>query len=214
MSFFIALTTIFDPTPPVLRLAAAAVSCNAQLIVAGDAKGPDGFNCTLESGASASVKFLSLISQQNGRFSLGSALPVNHYARKNMAYLYAISKGATCIYETDDDNAPLESWGKREENIEVGRFVAPNDDGYGRWVNVYRYFSEENIWPRGLPLDEIHCDLPLAKVYTENICAPIQQGLANRMPDVDAVWRLTQDREIYFDDASSLLLSPGNWCPH
>src|SRR5262249_43100336 len=44
--------------------------------------------------------------------------------------------------------------------------------------------------------------------------APIQQGLANLAPDVDAVWRLVLGRVIYFDRGQpSLSLPPGTWCP-
>jgi hypothetical protein len=43
--------------------------------------------------------------------------------------------------------------------------------------------------------------------------APIQQGLANGSPDVDAVWRLILDHEVIFDEAPSVLLPRGVWCP-
>ena len=43
--------------------------------------------------------------------------------------------------------------------------------------------------------------------------APIQQGLADRSPDVDAVWRLVLDEDFSFDVAESIFLPPGSWCP-
>ena len=43
--------------------------------------------------------------------------------------------------------------------------------------------------------------------------APIQQGLADNSPDVDAVWRLVMDRPLTFDEGPSVLLPPGTWCP-
>ena len=43
--------------------------------------------------------------------------------------------------------------------------------------------------------------------------APIQQGLANNSPDVDAVWRLVLDEEFTFSEGPSVLLRPGAWCP-
>jgi len=45
------------------------------------------------------------------------------------------------------------------------------------------------------------------------VYSPIQQGLADLSPDVDAVWRLVLDREIRFKAASSIALKPGVWCP-
>ena len=43
--------------------------------------------------------------------------------------------------------------------------------------------------------------------------SPIQQGLVNGSPDVDAIWRLTLDRPFRFEDRPSVYLQPGNWCP-
>ncbi len=84
-----------------------------------------------------------------------------------------------------------------------------------RWVNVYRYFSEDRIWPRGFPLDglsESFNQRPETGA-TRRCQAPIQQGLANNSPDVDAVWRLVLDRPFDFDDGPSVYLSAGSWCP-
>jgi hypothetical protein len=87
-----------------------------------------------------------------------------------------------------------------------------------RWVNVYTHFSDVSVWPRGIPLDQIYAPLSLAQVDTDSfglsaIRAPIQQGLVNGSPDVDAIWRLTQEREFEFDNAPSVVVQPGNWCP-
>jgi hypothetical protein len=84
------------------------------------------------------------------------------------------------------------------------------------WTNAYRYFSKENIWPRGLPLDESVVSKELQSrddLSCKKIEAPIQQGLANGSPDVDAIWRLVLDREFFFDAGPSVLLPPGAWCP-
>jgi hypothetical protein len=43
--------------------------------------------------------------------------------------------------------------------------------------------------------------------------APVQQGLADLAPDVDAVWRLVDGREVTFRPGPSLYLPPGTWCP-
>ena len=44
--------------------------------------------------------------------------------------------------------------------------------------------------------------------------APIQQGLANGAPDVDAVWRLVLDRPIDFEAGRpSVWLPPRTYCP-
>jgi hypothetical protein len=204
----VVITTIQEPTPSVRRLVERLASSNGKLIVAGDSKGPQRFDGP--PGVPWPVEFLSLAEQESGRFRLAEHLPTKHYARKNIAYLQAIGRGAACIYETDDDNAPNEDWQPRAEFLNGGRSVT----GAGsRWVNVYRYFSQENIWPRGLPLEEIHAAVPSPMLFVESRRAPIQQGLVNGSPDVDAIWRLVLDREFNFENGGSVYLEAGNWCP-
>jgi hypothetical protein len=171
------------------------------LVVVGDKKGPASFN--LEGAV-----FLPLADQKNLGFKITSLLPTGHYARKNIGYLYAMAQGADCIYETDDDNAPNDCWQARNKQVEACKL---KQNG---WVNVYKYFTDKLIWPRGLPLDQIRNDyVPDKLSVPELIVAPIQQGLADRSPDVDAVWRLILDREITFSQEPSVYLEPGAWCP-
>ncbi len=206
--FYAVITTIQEPTSSVRRLVEHLIASNGRLVVAGDSKGPQCFDGP--PGVSWPVEFLSLGKQESGRFRLAEHLPTKHYARKNIAYLQAIKGGATCIYETDDDNAPSEGWRPRSEFLNGGRNVARAED---RWVNVYRYFSREIIWPRGLPLEEIRSAVAGTVPFVDPRRAPIQQGLVNGSPDVDAIWRLTLDREFNFEEEVSVYLEPGNWCP-
>jgi len=210
------ITTIQPPTTSVLRLVDKLETAGGKLIVAGDKKGPPDYadprdvRPTTAATATWPVEFLSLQAQQSLPFDLGRLLPVGHYSRKNIAYLTAIQQGAGCIYETDDDNAPDDRWRVREVEVAACRSVPGTDH---RWVNVYRYFSEANIWPRGLPLDEIRVPLPGTTHAAGAKPAPIQQGLVNGSADVDAIWRLVMDREFFFEPAESVYLEPGNWCP-
>lgn len=197
------ITTIQLPTGAVRSLAARLGDQEASLIIIGDKKGPPAYDLS-------GVDFFSLQRQLESRFGLARALPVGHYTRKNVGYLEAIARGAACIYETDDDNAPLPNWTPRVENVDA-RAV----DQRG-WVNVYRCFSGERIWPRGLPLDALGASFltaPPLRDLTQRVRAPIQQGLANGSPDVDAIWRLVLDRPFDFDDGPSVLLPAGAWCP-
>ena len=169
----------------------------------GDKKGPATFE--LEG-----VEFLSLAAQLESEFDLARKLPTGHYARKNTGYLMAIKQRASCIYETDDDNAPLDNWEPRAETVGA---AAITEHG---WVNVYRLFTEERIWPRGFPLDVL-CDSiakrPNLVEETIAVQAPIQQGLVNNSPDVDAIWRLVLDRPFNFQAGPGVFLPPGAWCP-
>lgn len=207
------ITTIQKPTVSVLALVERLRAVGGRLIVIGDKKGPADFSGPAETNQdelSWPVDFFDLKSQLEMPFELARSLPTGHYARKNLGYLQAIARGAECIYETDDDNAPNAAWVLRKEEISGFRLVA----GPGpRWVNVYRYFSPELIWPRGLPLDEIRKETPRVTVPGRPRRAPIQQGLVNGSADVDAIWRLVMDREFKFDQGPSVYLEPGNWCP-
>lgn len=197
------ITTIQQQTESVRKLRHQLRRCGVRLIVIGDKKGPSSYD--LEG-----VEFLSLAAQLETAFYLARELPTGHYARKNIGYLVAIKQRASCIYETDDDNAPLENWEPRAETLGA---VAVTERG---WVNVYRLFTEERIWPRGFPLDALSDSFLKPPSLAEETCAvraPIQQGLVNNSPDVDAIWRLVMDRPLDFQAAASVLLPPGAWCP-
>ena len=171
----------------------------------GDQKGPDAYDLP-------NTHFFSLEAQRSLQFKIEKELPTGHYARKNLSYLFAISQGADCIYETDDDNMPNEHWKVRSDKIESA-LVIPEAD---RWVNIYNYFSDSNIWPRGLPLNKITITPPETIKSAETLLSPIQQGLVNNAPDVDAIWRLVFNSDFNFPESingKSVYLQPGNWCP-
>ncbi len=213
------ITTIQEPTPSV-RALANKIAGNGHMIIVGDTKGPITFDLSSVAGfGETQLSFLSIDAQMQSEFELAKLLPTKHYSRKNIGYLQAIKSGASCIYETDDDNAPLDSWAPRKEYIASAISLKAVETEAPNWVNVYRHFSEQNIWPRGLPLDQIHAqltqdaDFKAATNDTGQIWAPIQQGLADGAPDVDAIWRLVLDREFTFNSAESAVLPPGQWCP-
>jgi len=199
----VVITTIQSPTAAVQQLLARLDKLAAPLLIIGDRKGPARFDA-------AGAVFLDLAAQFESPFELARVGPTGHYTRKNIGYLEAIRLGARCIYETDDDNAPLDAWSPRSQEVEARQIDSPG------WVNVYRSFSSERIWPRGLPLDEVvrsSASPPPLAAATRVVRAPIQQGLANGAPDVDAVWRLVLDRPFDFDGGPSVVLAPGSWCP-
>lgn len=197
------LTTIHGPSDCTKRLVDHLQNHDGRLIVVGDKKGPEQYSLR-------DTVFLSLKDQLSAPFRLVNCLPVGHYTRKNVGYLTAISEKAACIYETDDDNAPADSWGPRSLAV---RAVPASVEG---WFNTYRCFTDEFIWPRGLPLDQVRNGSFPSGALAESpqeVEAPIQQGLADNSPDVDAVWRLLHDKPITFNRGPSICLQPGTWCP-
>lgn len=200
----IVVTTIQAPTPSM----EAWSRKNLPIIVVGDRKGPSDYPLK-------NVIFRPFDPVRLSMFSLEHDLPCDNYARKNLGYLLAMQQGAPCIYETDDDNAPTFSWKPRNLRTPDNTHLVGFSSSF--WVNVYRRFVKQSevVWPRGLPLTEIHnSGEVLVRGCARNSCCPIQQGLANSSPDVDAIWRLTQDRPVIFDSsAAPVILNSGSWCP-
>lgn len=198
---FTVITTIQAPTPALMRMVEGGVQHGMRTVVVGDRKSP---HVTWPNGAD----FFSLSDQRNLGFALTALLPENHYARKNIGYLLAMSRGGSVIFDTDDDNAPLASWRRRTPEA-----IAQPCRQSG-WINVYQWFTPNHIWPRGFPLEKVRSSSGRPELgVSAPVFAPIQQGLANGSPDVDAVWRLTLDEDIRFQDNGSVYLPAGAWCP-
>jgi hypothetical protein len=199
----IVVTTIFPPTKGMYELAdGLSRADDGTLWVVGDVKGP--FEYPLDR-----VKFFPIGEQRKLPFSLVELLPEKHYTRKNLGYLLAIQAGAPVIVETDDDNIPLTDFWKTR-----GAQASCDTVRHSGWVNVYRYFSPEFIWPRGFPLENLQDEIPGISSSRETRAAYIHQGLADQNPDVDAVYRLTRPLPISFvRDRDPLFLEQGAWCP-
>jgi hypothetical protein len=198
----IVVTSISPPNKVLRKIAAGSISAGFDFIVVGDTKSPADFH--LEG-----CDFHSVSRQQESPFTFAKLCPTRHYARKNIGYLLAISAGALLILETDDDNNPRsEFWLERRLSTNVPQL---QDSG---WVNVYRYFSETTIWPRGLPLDAINDSLPaFESLSARNVECPIQQGLTDQDPDVDAIYRLVLPLPQDFRRDRRIALGSGSWCP-
>lgn len=195
------VTSIHEPSAAIEALDAGCKEKGAKLIVVGDRKSPPIFE--MEHG-----QFLSIHQQLKSEFKLAKGLPENHYARKNLGYLYAISLGVSAIIDIDDDNIPLPSFWRQRFTQALARITS--DTG---WVNAYRYFSHDHIWPRGMPLEKINKDTSPVQVEKSSLDVFVHQGLAQGDPDVDAICRLTQDKAFYFREAPPLYLKPSQWCP-
>jgi len=105
--FAAVITTIQEPTRGVVKLVQKLAECGGFLVVAGDKQGPAHFR-SQHFVEGSQIDFLALADQQASEFDLARKLPFGSYSRKNVAYLHAIAAGAQLLYETDDDNAPLD----------------------------------------------------------------------------------------------------------
>ncbi|MEK6283080.1 MAG: STELLO glycosyltransferase family protein [Acidobacteriota bacterium] len=196
------VTSIAGPNDILKTLARGCREHDYQFIVIGDAASPADFQ--LEG-----CRFYSLAAQHETGLTLARLCPTKHYARKNLGYLLALRDGATMILETDDDNIPYQSfWNPRQRQQTVSTLSKHG------WVNVYRYFSEANLWPRGFPLDHVKDSLPpFESLKVSETDCPIQQGLVNENPDVDAIYRLVSSLPQSFRKDGRVALAGGSWCP-
>lgn len=153
-------------------------------------------------------RYYSAEQQTELSLKIVSVLPFNHYTRKNIGYLLAIKNGTEMIIETDDDNYPQSNYHFTFNRNIVGNVVS--EEG---WVNTYRYFTPEHIWPRGFPLDLVTKEIPKLG-ESKSVNSPIQQYLANKNPDVDAVYRLVINKELDFLELrQNVILDQFVWCP-
>lgn len=183
------------------------LSKNQELIVIGDAKTPSDFNLT-------NGVYLSVTDQMTLNYPLISKLGLNTYTRKMIGYLLAYKKGFSFIRETDDDNIPYKCFFKSQKNPKITRVLGD----FKGFVNVYKFFSQEKIWPRGFPLDMLKNDLAKSKLAANIVDASglfIFQDLADGDPDVDAIWRLTYDSNSnhIFKRKYPVLIKKGQYAP-
>ena len=159
------------------------VASGWDVIVAGDKKTPHEYE-RIEG-----IQYLGIDTQRRQYSSLSDAIPFNSYPRKNFGYLYAIQNGYDLIFDTDDDNYPVENW---------AAVIQPGPEQHcdiiegPRVPNILALYTSQPVWPRGFPLELINQQQPVHKRrYTEPSRVYVWQGLAAGTPDVDAIFRLT-----------------------
>jgi hypothetical protein len=200
--YAIVVTTINQPTKAMVEIQQRAHELDAQFYVIGDSKSPPDFMLP-------GSRYMDLAEQLNTPFAFAQICPTKHYARKNIGYLAAMRDRATVIIETDDDNTPRDGFWIERTRVQQ----APLVESPG-WCNVYAYYADQTIWPRGLPLDRIgDRPTPLEQLQTQASDCPIQQGLADENPDVDAIYRLILPLPVNFTRGRAVVLDKGAWCP-
>ncbi len=209
---WIVITTISLPTDDVKYIHDATFDwCT---VVVADRKTPVNWNYK-------KVVFLSVEEQINmaKEFRIIEKIPFNSYLRKMVGYLYAQRHNAKFIYETDDDNSPLD--GLLGFKITQFKGLVPNCNNNETFFNPYAYFGQPSVWPRGYPLEKISESTKCStfELFSSKNVPMIQQGLVNGDPDVDAIYRLTRKNfnanlNIKFDEnAPPLVLRPNQYSP-
>jgi STELLO glycosyltransferases len=196
------VTSISGLTDNLQKIAIGCVKTGYNFILIGDEKGPKHFSLD-------GCDFYDIERQLRTDLKFATKCPRNHYARKNIGYLIAMQKGADIIIETDDDNIPYDSfWHERTRKVNA-HFI--KDAG---WINVYSFFTDAHIWPRGFLLEKTNSGKVLIEdLIIDTIDCPIQQGLADNDPDVDAIHRLIFPFPVEFRTDLRIALGKSSWCP-
>lgn len=204
---YLIITTIFQPTKAIKKFIKFD---DFKTIVVADKKTP--LDWKLNNVLSLDVK-----RQKDLDFKLSKILPWNNYARKNLGYLYAIKNKAEIIGETDDDNIPYNHWGLY---LPKNKYIIKNSKSNTKFINIYNIYSNDFVWPRGFPLEEVskRKNFKLNKINEKEFrkifnYIGIIQYLANKDPDVDAIYRLLINKKINFKTKKCVILDKNIYTP-
>ena len=203
MKRFVVITSINPPTQAVVRFSKFP---DWHTIVVGDRKTPADWHL-------AGVRYLSTQFQTTTDFQLAERLPWNHYCRKMIGYLEAMRSGADIIADSDDDNLPYGDWAFPPFHGDQDYLTTAAGRGF---INMYSFFSDSKIWPRGFPLQLIQDparQLEAHQLSPDKVRVGIWQALADGDPDVDAVYRLTANAPCYFKKRPPVVLASGTVSP-
>lgn len=214
------VTTIFEPSEAVKKQALIPNWC---LVVVGDKKGPSSYDIP---HLGDNYIFLTPAKQLAlaDHFPIIDLLPWNHFARKNVGYLYAIWHGAQVVWDFDDDNILIDfmmNLSNPENFVEGYTVKAYQPTNFtSSQFNPYPLMGAETspCWPRGYPLDHIKDGNPrLSPVNLKLSDIGVVQSLANGDPDVDAIYRLTQPLPFNFKTQKKyayVAIPQDSWSPY
>ncbi len=135
--------------------------------------------------------FLNIEQQHKLPYKSLNTTPYKHYSRKNIGYLYAIEKGAGLIFDTDDDTIPYNNTLSKD-------FTCETTVGGSKSINPYTLYTNDRVWPRGYDLSMLDC---VSKYTQSNVISKVGvwQGVIDSDTDVDAIYRLANNKHIQFD---------------
>lgn len=195
------ITTINKPTSAIIKHCS---NKNYDTIIVGDTSTPSDYfdlNCI----------YLDINLQDKLYYKISKLLPRNHYCRKNIGYFYAIDHEYDIIYETDDDTVPLpnfEQYLNQYNNSKINNLLTEIDN---QWINIYKYFTDDFIWPRGFPITNIQKKINF--LYSSiDIKPSIITGVIDNDPDVDSIFRLIFNKNVSWINNKSIIVSNKNIC--
>lgn len=197
----IVCTTINYPTRAIEKYDAMS---DWHLVVVGDKKTPNHYK--LNNGT-----YLAPEDQVKISPILSELIGWDCIQRRNFGFIYAYNLGADIICTVDDDNIPLDNWGKElfiNNRLNLKQYRV-NETAFDP-IGATNY---KNLWHRGFPLELIsqrsYQDYSFVEVIPD-----IQADFWNGDPDIDAVCRLEHRPECIFKNKffpfTSNKLSPFN----
>lgn len=182
----IVTTTIYPPRDAIKKFSKME---GWNLIIAGDTKTPHdeykGINCI----------YLDPETQESLYPELSNAIGWRTIQRRNIAIAYAYKQGADIIALVDDDNIPLDNWGK---DIIVGDTVKTirieSDTGIVDPLHLYPK-TDKFMWHRGFPHELLETRRNYTFKENERVRCLVQACAWLGSPDVDAIYRKVKPDE-------------------
>lgn len=193
----IVTTTINKPTEAIVKFCEIAQLREWKFIIIGDQKTPHEQYEALEKKYDNRVEYWHPELQVKHFPELSEVLGWNTIQRRNIGFVIAYNWGAEVIATIDDDNIPLDNWGK---NIYVNKQVTT--DLYKVEENpVFDPLAvsrSSHLWHRGFPIELLSTKNDVTHyIANETRTVLVQADLWNGDPDVDAICRIAYQPEVH-----------------
>ena len=212
---WVVITSVNAPTVVVKQLAESKE--DLCVVVVADKKSPVEYDVDR-----SHLVYLTVEDQEKLTYKIMKMVPWNHFARKNIGFLYAIEHGAKQIFDLDDDNELISVEDIPSQVFETKKksFDAVHTSQYvTNPYMIYLNHPGEYIWPRGYPLEAIKMEpdyvfVPVNKT-SEIRSIGVIQYLQDVNPDLDAIYRITNAIPATFDKTKKkcLILSKKSFSP-
>ena len=201
----IVITSIYSPQIATIKYSSIP---DWNVIVVGDMKTPDEEYESLKN-----ITYLSPSMQKELYPELSELIGWNSIDRRNIGFVHAYKMGASIIASVDDDNIPLENWGKNLyiDKLTECKIYSTNNCPVFDPLSITSY---KHLWHRGFPLYWLK-DKNNVNFETKKIIPSFQANFWNGDPDIDAIARMEHYPVCNFSNDnifpfSSSILSPFN----
>lgn len=190
------VTTTINPPTNALLAFAEFVTCNTDwvFIIVGDTRTPHDDYHSLAAGNERFV-YLDPDKQADLLPKLSDIIGWRSIQRRNLGFICAYHLGAELVATVDDDNVPLEGWGR---DIFVGQDV--EYDAYrNKSVDCFDPLSitgYEGVWHRGYPLEYRDRRNDIEFLGKKRKRCLVQADLWNGDPDIDALVRIARAPQV------------------